>query len=74
MSETAASRAVREVRRELTSASDGTAVFVNTDMVTHVVPAGTGARVTFALESEGHPVSVTVTQTPTQVLSAETVT
>jgi hypothetical protein len=60
--------------RALTSASDGTAVYVNTAMVTHVVPAGTGARVTFALESEAHPVSIAVTQTPAQVLSAETVT
>ncbi|WP_130220322.1 hypothetical protein [Bradyrhizobium genosp. SA-3] len=60
--------------RQLTSASDGTTVYVNTAMVTHVAPSGTGAKITFSLQTEGHPVSVAVTQTPAQVLSAETVT
>ena len=59
--------------RNLTLAADGSQVIINDAQIVFVVPAGTGARITFALQSEYHPVSITVSQTPTQVLSAETV-
>jgi len=59
--------------RNLTSAADGSQVIINDAQIVSVVPSGTGAKITFALQSENHPVSITVQQTPSQVLSAETV-
>jgi hypothetical protein len=58
--------------RNLTAA-DGTQVIINDSQIVSVVPSGSGSKITFALQSEGHPVSIVVSQTPTQVLSAETV-
>lgn len=59
--------------RNLNMAADGSAVIINDAAIAYVAPAGSGARIVFMLQSENHPVAVTVSQTPTQVLSAETV-
>jgi ferric-dicitrate binding protein FerR (iron transport regulator) len=56
--------------RQLTAA-DGSTVYVNTAMAASVAPNGSGSRVTLALQSEGHAVTITVQQAPSVVLNAD---